>query len=224
MSGSTPAPQPVWVRLYRLGFAVLDIVAMAWQFFSGSHGDPFKQANFFSFFTIQSNIIGAVVLLIGASTLPFVVNPTRAWDLVRGAATIYLTLTFVVFNLLLADLTDDLQTTIPWVNAVLHQVFPLVIIADFLLVPLARRISFRESLVWTIYPFLWLIYTLIRAQIVDWYPYPFLDPAQNHGWGVVALTCVAILLGFVGTCWLMTKVVTYRIGSAERSGRSIGRS
>ncbi|MGC4192744.1 MAG: Pr6Pr family membrane protein [Thermomicrobiales bacterium] len=197
-------PLPLWVRGYRLVFGVLDIVAMGWQFFHGSHGDPFKQANFFSFFTIQSNIIAAVVLLIGASGLPFVARPTRQWDLVRGAAAIYLTLTFIVFALLLSTITEELQTTIPWVNDVVHRIVPLVLIADFLLVPLSRRITFRQSLVWMIYPLLWLGYTLVRAQIVDWYPYPFLDPAQSGGWPGVTAACVAILLGFVAVCWVMT--------------------
>jgi hypothetical protein len=206
MNKTTSGPPPGWVRCYRLGFAVLDIVAMAWQFFDGSRGDPFKQANFFSFFTIQSNIIAAVVLLIGASNASFVVRPTRLWDLIRGAAAIYLTLTFVVFALLLSNITEELQTTIPWVNAVVHQIVPLVLIADFLLVPLAHRIGFRQSLVWMIYPFAWLVYTLIRAQIVDWYPYPFLDPAESGGWAGVTVICVVILLGFVGACWVMTRV------------------
>ena len=197
---------PIWVRLYRLGFGVLDLIAMAWQFFNGSAGDPFRQTNFFSFFTIQSNLIAAVVLLIGAWGLPFVERPTWTWDLVRGAAAIYLTLTFVVFALLLSDITDELQTTIPWVNAVVHQIVPVVMILDFLIVPLAHRISFRQSLVSIVYPLLWLAYTLIRAQIVGWYPYPFLNPAESGGWlGVVAI-CVVILIGFVAACWLMTAV------------------
>jgi len=189
---------------------------MAWQFFNGSAGDPFRQTNFFSFFTIQSNLIAAVVLLIGASGLPFVERPTGTWDLVRGAAAIYLTLTFVVFALLLSDITDELQTTIPWVNAVVHQIVPVVMILDFLIVPLAHRISFRQSLVWIVYPLLWLAYTLIRAQIVGWYPYPFLNPAESGGWLGVAAICVVILIGFVAACWLMTAVGRALTDSAAR--------
>ena len=40
--------------------------------------------NFFSFFTIQSNVFAAAVLLAGALFTP---AAPRTWDLVRGAAT-----------------------------------------------------------------------------------------------------------------------------------------
>ena len=40
---------------------------------------------------------------------------------------------------------------------------------------------------------LWTGYTLVRGALVDWYPYPFLDPA-NGGYGTVAAYVVGILI------------------------------
>ena len=37
----------------------------------------------------------------------------------------------------------------------------------------------------------WLVYTLVRGEIVDWYPYPFTDVGE-HGYGIVLLNCVGI--------------------------------
>ncbi|MCC6705831.1 MAG: Pr6Pr family membrane protein [Thermomicrobiales bacterium] len=192
-----------WVRLYRLGFGLLIIAAVVVQLDRTG-----KWANFFSFFTIQSNLIGAAVLLIGAIAVP---GATRRWDLVRGAAAIYLILTGVIYNTLLTGV--DVQTSEAWINNVLHRIIPVVMLIDFLILPLAHRIRWREALVWSIYPLLYLAYSLIRGPIVDWYPYPFLDPREDGGYPRVAAYCVAILIGFLAVTWVMTEV------NARRSRR-----
>ena len=96
MSGSKLSDRTWWVRLYRVAFGLLIIAAAVYQLDRTG-----KWANFFSFFTIQSNLIGSAVLLIGAIALP---GASRKWDLVRGAAAIYLVLTGIVYNTLLVGL------------------------------------------------------------------------------------------------------------------------
>jgi hypothetical protein len=98
---------------------------------------------------------------------------------------VYLTVTFVVVILLLQNVDVGLQ--LPWVDVVLHKVFPVAVVADYVLVPPERRFSMTDGLRWLIYPLLWLAYTLARGAVVGWYPYPFLDPA-NGGYGAVAVT------------------------------------
>jgi hypothetical protein len=83
------------------------------------------------------------------------------------------------------------------VNTVVHTIFPLAVIADWLIDPPAQRIGARASLWWLAYPIGWLVYTMIRGPIAGWYPYPFLDPA-NGGYGSVAVYAVGIFaFGFV---------------------------
>ncbi len=185
-----------WVRGYRLFFALLTIATVAYNFWANLDREDFSAVNYFSFFTIQSNLIGAAVFLIGASSLA-PNPPTRTWDLVRGGAVIYLALTFFVYGILLSGLEGALQTRLPWVNAVLHQIFPVVVVADLLIRPLAHRLSFRQSLIWTIYPLAYLAYSLIRGPIANWYPYPFLNPDESGGYLGVAAYCVVILIGFL---------------------------
>lgn len=186
--------EPGWVRAYRVVFAVLTLVAVGWQYWQNHDRVDFSTVNYFSFFTIQSNIIGAVVFLVGALMLP---RPSLGWDLVRGGAAMYLTTTFFVYGVLLSGLEDSLQTPEPWVNTVLHQLFPVIVLADLLIRPLGHRLSFRRTLIWAAYPLLYLAYTLVRGPIVDWYPYPFLDPDEVGGYLGVAAYCVAILAGFL---------------------------
>jgi len=83
--------------------------------------------NFFSFFTIQSNIIGAVAVSVAALAGPAARGSVWLSQL-RGAATLYMGVTGMIFSLLLSG--ADVQTPIPWVNSVLHYIFPLFIVVD----------------------------------------------------------------------------------------------
>ncbi len=195
---------PTWVRAYRLLFGVVTIFAVGYQLWVNYDNGNSKVVNYFSFFTIQSNLIAAAVLLIGASGAAFVLRPTFAWDILRGAAAIYMTLTFIVYGLLLTG--QDLQVAEPWVNNTLHRIVPIVMILDFLIRPLYHRITFRQALIWTIFPIAWLIYTIIRGVAIEWYPYPFLNPDKSGGWPGVFAICVVIMIGFLIATWIMTAI------------------
>lgn len=215
--------EPGWVRGYRLVFAVLVIAAVAWQYAQIDGRGVRSTVNFFSFFTIQSNLIGAAVFIIGALVMP---RPSLRWDLVRGGAAMYLTTTFFVYGILLSGLEESLQTTEPWVNAVLHQIFPVVIVVDLLIRPLANALAFREALSWAVYPLAYLAFTLIRGPIVDWYPYPFLNPDEAGGYLGVAAYCVAILIGFLlfaaAIVWVSNhlRLLVRSAGDASAAGRA----
>ena len=180
---------------YRVVFAVLTLAAIAYQAWWLIDRGTFDAINFFSYFTIQSNLIAVAVFLIGAAR--WRETPTIGWELVRGAALLYMTVTLVVFSLLLSG--SDVDTAVVWVNTVVHKLFPLVLLIDWILDPPRHRISIRDSLVWLVYPLAWLAYTMVRGALVGWYPYPFLDPA-NGGFGTVALYVVAILVFGVVLC------------------------
>ena len=189
------------IALFRAGFAALTVVAIAAQAQDLAARGVLNPVNFLSYFTIQSNLIAVVVFVIGA--VRWRQEPTRRWDLVRGGAVVYMTVTFVVFALLLSNTNVD--TALAWVNTVVHTLMPLAVIADWLLDPPRSRITFRDSLVWLVYPLAWTAYTLIRGPIAGWYPYPFLDPA-NGGYASVALYVVAILAFGTALCWLVSWV------------------
>ena len=155
--------------------------------------------NFFSFFTIQSNIIGAVAITTAA------LAGSRAIDSVwlsqlRGAATLYMGVTGMIFSLLLSG--ADVQTPIPWVNSVLHYIFPLFIVVDWLVDRSVRPLTLRQGLIFLAYPIAYLAYTMVRGPIVDWYPYPFLDPRIN-GYGLVAVMSVFVAVVALLLVWLL---------------------
>ncbi len=151
----------------------------------------FDPVNFFSFFTVQSNLIGIVVLLGSALRGWSRAGPSRTWDLIRGAAVLYLTITLIVFALLLSG--ADVGIPLPWVDLVLHKIFPIVLILDWLIDP-PQRLYLREALRWLVYPVIWTAYSLARGAGTGWYPYPFLDPA-NGGYETVAAYVGGIIVG-----------------------------
>ncbi|MCM6774256.1 Pr6Pr family membrane protein [Nocardia sp. CDC159] len=197
----TNAGTPVWGRVARVGFAVLGIVALLWIPVRSVGVSGFSLGNYLSYFTIESNILGVVVLLVGGLCEP----QGRRWQVVRGAAALYLLITGVVYAVLLAHI--DVMLSDRWINDVLHRILPIVLVADWLLFPARLGVTARLVGGWLIYPALYGVYTLIRGAVVDWYPYPFLDP---RGQGYLSLLIGMVVLALVFAClatgvaWLST--------------------
>lgn len=178
-------------------FSLIAAVAIATQLSRSIHYGA-SISNFFSFFTIESNILALFVFALG-STLS-----GKTWDIIRGGAALYMTTTGLVYIFLLAGLEHSLQTTIPWVNAVLHYVMPAMVFIDWFIDRPRSHISFKKGLVWLIFPLAYVVYSLIRGAIVHWYPYPFLDPTEQGYVGVfsTSLVIAPIMTAFV---WLFAQ-------------------
>jgi hypothetical protein len=147
-----------WLSVARVVFAGSSIVAMVYQLTHPANKEvDHRVANFFSFFTIESNIFAAAILLIAVWRNRQGVPPSPTFDLLRGAATLYMATTGIVYGVLLSGYQEELQTTIPWVDTIVHMIFPLYL-------------------------------------VVDWYPYPFLNPETAGGYGAVATYCVGIAI------------------------------
>ena len=180
---------------FRLFFAALNIAAVAAQLiYSSQYGIGFSLVNFFSFFTILSNVFVAVVFVMSAFYLVTGRKPSATDDVLRGASVLYMAITGIVYSILLAGVDVDL--TLPWVNLQLHYIMPIVVVADWLYQPQQTKLTLKKITPWLIFPALYLVYTLIRGLVVRWYPYPFLDPARVGGYGGVALYSIGILIVF----------------------------
>ena len=194
------------IAVARVVFAVLALVAIVSQF-TRSFDDPFLGASNFPFlFTYQSNFLAALVLLAGAWRLWEAQQDTLRWDLVRGAVVTWMATTGIVHAVLPTSANDTgIVYNYPWATDVLHIVMPLVLLADWLLVPPRHRLTFKHALLWTVYPLVFAGFSLLRGPFVEWYPYPFLDPREN-GWTSVSLYVVAIAVGFLLFSWLVVSI------------------
>jgi hypothetical protein len=187
-----------WVRVARIFFAALAVIALIAQLMQ-SIGAGRSTVNFFSYFTIQSNVI-AVAVLLWVALKSDSVGERMLRDMIRGAPVLYLSVTGIVFAVLLSDLP---LVTVPFANTVLHKLMPVVVVMDWIIDPPSPGVSFRKALVWMVYPLGWLAYTMVRGYLIGWYPYPFLNPAKMGGYGNVLGIILMILSGGVLFIWLI---------------------
>ena len=87
------AGTPMWIRIARIAFGLFGAVALVWVPVRDVSAGTFVPETFFSYFTVESNLLGVVVLLIGGLLDP----ASPRWQHVRGAVTLYLLITGVVY-------------------------------------------------------------------------------------------------------------------------------
>jgi len=226
----------VVVAALRLAAAALVVVAIVVQLqrslevwsAQGAPDIPTKLVNFFSFFTIQSNVIAAVALAIGGVLLlRSGASDPRWFAVLRVCATTYIATTGVVFNLLLRGFELPQGATVIWTSEVMHVVIPILVVLDWLFAPGRRRLGFGVIGTVVIYPVVWAVYTMVRGPFVtdavtgatSWYPYPFLNPDTSpNGYLSVAfyVVLIAVLIGAVGA----GAIAVSRTGRAGRAAAS----
>ena len=207
----------------RIAGAIAGVAAMVgqlittYQFWTGlgiaNHTALF--VNFFSFFTIDSNVVAVVVFAIGAILLIRKQDDPRWFALLRASAVTYMAVTFVVYNLLLRGITLPQGQTLGWSNEVLHVVAPLILVLDWFFAPGRRRLEWKDLWVVVAFPIVWVVYTLIRGPLAynetahkpTWYPYPFLDPSLSPEgyWSVLfyVILIAGVILGTgAGVIWI----------------------
>jgi hypothetical protein len=178
------------------------------------------------YFTIQSNV--AVGLFAGYAFW-------RAWQdrpeppsALKGAVTLYTTITGVVYHLVLANPASPFAMVQPdralgeaLGNQFLHTVVPVLAVADWALFDQRGRLRPRYAAWWLAFPLAYLGFALIRGLIVHRYPYPFLDAGQL-GYDGVGISGVFFAFAF----WLLGLLfVGVDRGLAHRTGaraRTVG--
>lgn len=183
----------------------------------GSHL-PTVIANFFSFFTILSNVASVVVLTIAGGwglrhRKDAEAEPGWLATLLVCVST-YMIVTGIVYNVLLRGVELPQGATLWWSNELLHVVVPLFLLADVLLAPRRRALPWSSVLIVAVFPMVWAVYTLLRADLITspatgntwWYPYPFLDPRISGGYLGVAGYIVGIAAAIIGIAALVVWV------------------
>jgi hypothetical protein len=154
---------------------------------------PETLVQFFSYFTILTNIIVALYFTLMLSPVK-----RRTWigsDSTATAVVVYILVVGIVYNLVLRQLwaPTGLQKM---VDELLHTVNPLYFLLYWVLLVPKVRLNWKDVLSWLIYPFVYCIYILVRGQLTNEYPYPFIDAGQL-GLGQVLLNCVGLFVFFL---------------------------
>ncbi|RYY64482.1 MAG: hypothetical protein EOO13_18440 [Chitinophagaceae bacterium] len=153
-------------------------------------------ANFFSFFTIQCNILVAIT---AASAAFFsTTRPGRFFTStsVQTAIALYIFIVALVYNTVLRGLIP-LEGWNLLLDTMLHVVNPLLYLSYWFMVSRKKSLlEYKHGLYWSIFPFAYLVYSMIRGAVVGWYPYPFLNAVQK-GYPTVALNILIMIVVFL---------------------------
>ncbi len=177
--------------------ALLITAASAWLgliliTYVASQKPDFNIVNIFSFFTIQSNVIVALF----CTYLLFKKNSFSKWEqLFQFGAMVNIAITGLVYTFVLASIWSP-QGLEFVADALLHYVTPLLYVISWLLFLEKRTLRWSLAFAWLLYPIGYLVYSLIRGSIVNWYPYPFIDASVLSVQQLVT-NCIVVTLGFV---------------------------
>jgi hypothetical protein len=178
------------LKTYRIVAAAIAWAALALQLYlilMGKSGADFVFAagNYVSFFTIQANLLAAIAFTLFWQEAP----------VLRGAVMLYITVTMIIYHVLLAEIWDPQGWQLV-ANVALHYVVPILYIIDWVFFARKAPLRPRHALLWLIYPAVYGVYTLLRGQITGWYPYPFLD-LNMHSYGAVFMNIALLALGLL---------------------------
>ena len=197
------------LSLIRIAFSLLGFSAVVTEIAVIMERGSFIPANFFSFFTIQANIIAVIFLLFYGAYMgkQQKKRANLSAQYIRGAVTLYMLMTGVIFSLLLSGLKDVNLTAVPWDNIVLHYIMPAVLVIDWLIDPPKVKLAFKKSLIWLSYPLVYVVYTLVRGHFAQWYPYPFLN-ASLHSYGYIFVIAAILFIAVIALTWALVTLPT----------------
>jgi hypothetical protein len=157
--------------------------------------------NFFSYFTILTNLLVAVCLSVilikpASSAGRFFSKPSTL-----AAITLYIFIVGLTYNIILRSIwaPTGLQK---WVDEALHVVVPLLFILFWLLFVPKGSLKWIHPFQWLIYPAVYLVYALLRGQFSGFHAYPFINTAEL-GYNRVLLNAGGLMLVFIVTGLLL---------------------
>lgn len=128
---------------------------------------------FFSFFTVQTNILVAVC----STALLLKPGGFFARASTQAALLLYILIVGLVYNVILRFLWAP-QGIQRLVDELLHAVIPLLYLAYWLIFAPKQGLAWKQAPAWLLYPLAYMIYVIIRGTFSGFYPYPFIDVVQ----------------------------------------------
>ena len=170
---------------------------------------------YFSFFTILTNLMIAVCLTF-AATEP---EEDRIWNWpgVQTALAVYILVVAIVYAAVLQGLWTPSGLEF-LTDRVFHAIVPMLYVAYWVFLTPKGSLRLANQIVWQIYPFVYMCYTLVRGALVGTYPYPFLDVVRD-GYEGVFFNILLLLLLFL-TLGTVLIIVDWLLASIQARGQS----
>jgi hypothetical protein len=220
MSGTVPHP------LYGQRRCAAVIAGLGWfglsvQLYFNIHDALVKDLSiapnlidYFSFFTIETNLLVALVLTF------FCLRPQAEQFLttssVKSALVVYIIIVGVVYAVLLRNLWHPHGVRL-LADIVLHDAIPFLYPFYWLAFLPKGSLRWSDPAWWLVYPVLYFLYSMLRGAAFGTYLYPFFDVAQL-GFARVSMNAI-VLLAFFFALGVILTAIDHALASGE-SGRS----
>lgn len=167
----------------------------------------------FSYFTNLSNLLCIIFYIV--YVVKMFLNHDKEnhnyYHNLKGAATLCITVTCLVYNFILRPFMTDMDGVMKLNsigNYIVHLILPIMVILDYILFDKKGLVTKKEPFIWIILPFLYWIFICIRAFMGKTfvytgskYPYFFLD-IDTFGLPQIILNVILaiiliLILGFI---------------------------
>lgn len=168
-------------RVYAGVFALVGWFAVVGQYFA-SHADSLSSTiDYFSYFTVLSNILVAATLTAAALAPRSAVGSCLLKPGVAVATAVYISVTGLTYYLILSSLYH-LEGWVLFFDRLLHYVMPPAYVL-FWLVFIAKGELRLSAAAWAlIAPIAYAVYTFVHGPWTGFYPYPFIDLPKIGVW------------------------------------------
>jgi hypothetical protein len=177
-----------------------------WQVSDRMMHNLFRPTEYFSYFTITSCLLTAVVLTLSAIQLTRGQAETKLLSLARLTTAVSMVIVGVIYNALLRGGDPDPRDVgydwpvIP--NEIMHTYVPMLIFIEWLFTRTTIALKINQAFWVLVYPLTWLGFSIIRGIITGWWPYWFIDPqygitTQLTWILVISVMFTALAIGFI---------------------------
>ncbi|OEJ15352.1 hypothetical protein BFL38_13745 [Brachyspira hampsonii] len=162
--------------VYKIIIIIIGIFAVLHGFFYDNFKLDIETAYYF---TYQSNIL--VIIYFILDILNIIKKKETFYPRFKGAVTMSITVTFLVYHFLLSPTADKYIGFAYIRNVIVHYIVPVMTIFDYIIFDKKGIYKVIDPILWLIIPILYFVFILIRARVGSpfsdgsYYPYFFVD-------------------------------------------------
>jgi hypothetical protein len=157
----------------------------------------FRPTEYFSYFTITSCLLTAVVLTLSAIQLTRGQAETKLLSLTRLTTAVSMVIVGVMYNALLrGGAPDPRDVGYDWPvlpNEIMHTYVPMLIFIEWLFTRTTIALKINQAFWVLVYPLAWLAFSIIRGIITGWWPYWFIDPQYGIGTQLTWIVAISVM-------------------------------
>jgi hypothetical protein len=168
-------------RIYAGGFALVGWFAVVGQYFASHDESLSSTIDYFSYFTVLSNILVAASLTSAALAPQSSIGRRLAGPPVALAAAVYISVTGLTYFLILSSLYD-LAGWVLLFDRLLHYVMPPAYVIFWLAFVPKGDLRLSAAMWALIPPIAYAVYTFVHGPWTGFYPYPFVDVPKLGLW------------------------------------------